>query len=53
MSLKTKADALLRMATESGDVPGVIAAATDRNGTIYEGGFGSRALGLPDLHDQQ
>jgi len=47
MSLKTKADALLRMATESGDVPGVIAAATDRNGTIYEGGFGSRALGEP------
>ena len=47
MSLKTKADALLRMATESGDVPGVVATATDRNGTIYEGGFGSRALGDP------
>jgi len=47
MSLKTKADALLRMATESGDVPGVVATATDRNGTIYEGGFGSRALGEP------
>src|SRR6266571_3055576 len=47
MSLKTKADTLLRMATESGDVPGVVAAATDRNGTIYEGGFGSRVLGEP------
>src|SRR2546423_2663153 len=47
MSLKTKADALLRMATESGDVPGVVAVATDRNGPIYEGGFGSRVLGEP------
>src|SRR5256714_15526095 len=47
MSLKTNADALLRMATESGDVPGVVAVATDRNGTIYGGGFGSRVLGEP------
>src|SRR5438270_12288931 len=47
MSLKTKADTLLKKATESGDVPGVVAAATDRNGTIYEGGFGSRVLGEP------
>jgi methyl acetate hydrolase len=47
MSLKTKADALLRMATESGDIPGVIAVATDRNGTMYEGGFGWRVLGEP------
>lgn len=45
MSLKTNVDALLRTATEAGDVPGVVAVATDRNGTIYEGGFGSRALG--------
>ena len=47
MSLKTKADVLLRQAGESGDVPGVVAVATDRNGTIYEGGFGLRALGEP------
>jgi methyl acetate hydrolase len=47
MSLKTRADALLRTATESGDVPGVVAAATDRNETIYEGGFGSWVLGEP------
>jgi methyl acetate hydrolase len=47
MSLKTRADALLRTAAESGDVPGVVAAATDRNETIYEGGFGSRVLGEP------
>src|SRR5579863_1199373 len=45
MSLKTKADALLQMAVQSGDVPGVVAVATDRNGTIYEGGFGLRDLG--------
>src|SRR5438046_7168040 len=47
MSIKTKADTLLKKATESGDVPGVVAAATDRNGPIYEGGFGSRVLGEP------
>lgn len=47
MSLKTQADALLRAAAESGDVPGVVATATDRNGTIYEGGFGLRTLGEP------
>ncbi len=45
MSLKTKADTLLHMAVQSGDVPGVVAVATDRNGTIYEGGFGLRDLG--------
>lgn len=45
MSLKTRADALLQMAVQSGDVPGVVAVATDRNGMIYEGGFGLRDLG--------
>lgn len=45
MSLKTNADALLHAAADAGDVPGVTAVATDRNGTIYEGGFGSRTLG--------
>jgi methyl acetate hydrolase len=45
MSLKTQADVLLRTAAESCDVPGVVATATDHNGTIYEGGFGLRALG--------
>ena len=44
MSLKTKADALLQTAVQSGDVPGAVAVATDRNGTIYEGGFGLRDL---------
>ncbi len=45
MSLKTNVDALLHAAVHAGDVPGVTAVATDRNGTIYEGGFGSRTLG--------
>ncbi len=45
MVLKTNVDALLRTATEAGDVPGVAAVATDRTGTIYEGSFGTRALG--------
>lgn len=45
MSLKTNVDALLQKAVEASDVPGVVAVATDRNGTIYEGSFGSRVLG--------
>jgi methyl acetate hydrolase len=45
MSLQTEADALLRQAAADGDVPGVVALATDRNGNIYEGGFGERVQG--------
>lgn len=48
MSLKTNADTILQKAVESGDVPGVVAAATDRNETIYEGAFGVRVLGEPE-----
>ena len=33
---KAKIDSLLQRAVEAGDVPGVIAMATDRNGVIYE-----------------
>lgn len=47
MSLRTRADQLFADACASGDVPGVIAMATDRNGTIYDGAFGVRALGQP------
>ena len=43
--MQSVADALLAQAAENGDVPGVIAAATTRNDTIYEGAFGSRVLG--------
>ena len=44
---KVKIDSLLQRAVEAGDVPGVIAMATDRNGVIYEGAFGKRVLGQP------
>ena len=46
-ALKESADALLREAAQAGDVPGVVAMATGREGTLYEGAFGVRALGLP------
>jgi len=45
MSLQSEADAVLHGAVAKGDVPGVVAAATDRDGTIYEGGFGERVIG--------
>lgn len=47
MSLKSSIDAILSEACSKGDVPGVVAMATDRNGTIYEGAFGVRTLGQP------
>jgi methyl acetate hydrolase len=40
-------DAALRRAADAGDVPGVVAMATDRNSTIYEGAFGKRIVGEP------
>jgi len=45
MSLREKADSLLKRATDAGDVPGVVATATNRDGTLYEGAFGKRILG--------
>jgi methyl acetate hydrolase len=39
---------ILRRAAESGDVPGVVAAAADVNGLIFEGGFGTRDLATGD-----
>jgi CubicO group peptidase (beta-lactamase class C family) len=40
-------DALLKGACDRGDVPGVVAMATDRQDSIYEGAFGKRVLGAP------
>jgi CubicO group peptidase (beta-lactamase class C family) len=37
-------DAVLREAVDAGAVPGVVALAADRDGAIYEGAFGRRAL---------
>lgn len=45
MNLKQRADMLLGGAAASGAVPGVVAMATNREGTIYEGAFGERTLG--------
>jgi methyl acetate hydrolase len=45
MQLKHRLDSLLKKATDSGDVPGVVALATNRDRTIYEGAFGKRILG--------
>lgn len=39
-------DALLKVATDRGDVPGVVAMATANGETIYEGAFGTRRLGF-------
>lgn len=44
---KTRIDSALRRATESGEVPGVVAMATDLDSVIYEGAFGNRVLGHP------
>jgi len=46
-SLQSNTDSLLQGATDAGDVPGVVAVAIDRNGVIYEGGFGKRLNGQP------
>src|SRR5215831_1569439 len=45
--MKAEADKILKEAVDEGDVPGVVAAATDAKGTTYEGGFGKRVLGEP------
>jgi methyl acetate hydrolase len=43
--MKAEADKVLKEAVSKGDVPGVVAAATDAKGTTYEAGFGKRVLG--------
>lgn len=45
MALQQDIDALLQGAVTDGDVPGVVAAVTNCNETLYEGGFGERTLG--------
>ena len=45
MSLKQQADQLLSTAVTDGAVPGVVALATNAEGTYYEGGFGERIQG--------
>jgi CubicO group peptidase (beta-lactamase class C family) len=45
MQLKHRLDSRLKKATDSGDVPGVVALATNRDRNTYEGAFGKRILG--------
>ena len=45
MSGTAAIDAVLRQATEAGDVAGVVAMAADAKGTVYQGAFGRRGLG--------
>ncbi len=43
--MKAAVDGLLKDSVGKGEVPGVVAVATDAKGTTYEGGFGKRVLG--------
>ena len=43
--MKDAMDRLLEDSVSKGEVPGVVAVATDAKGTTYEGGFGKRVLG--------
>ncbi len=45
MPLSNTLDSILSAAVDAGDVPGVAAVVTDRDGLVYSGGFGVRALG--------
>ena len=44
-ALRRISDALLGSAIAAGDVPGVVAAVTTRDATLYEAAFGERVLG--------
>jgi methyl acetate hydrolase len=44
MASLPEVDRVLREAVERGDVPGIVAAAATREGPVYEGAFGRRAL---------
>lgn len=45
MQAMQRTDNLLRRAIDTGELPGVVAAAVFRDATIYEGAFGRRVLG--------
>ena len=45
MTMKSQIDAVLSAGLKSGAVPGVTAAVADREGVLYMGAFGERALG--------
>ena len=45
MGMQDKIGAVLSQGVQRGDVPGVVAMVANREGVIYEGAFGERALG--------
>ena len=45
----TKIDEVLQSAVEAGKVPNVVAVAASADGPIYEGAFGPKAVGQPEL----
>jgi methyl acetate hydrolase len=45
MTIKQALDSVLQRAVGANGVPGVVAMVTDRDGTLYEGAFGERAVG--------
>ena len=47
MPARAQVDAALRQAADAKEVPGVVAMAATDKGMLYEGAFGSRALGEP------
>ena len=44
MSMKERIDSILGRAAQTGEIPGVVAMVTNREGTLYEGAFGRRVL---------
>src|SRR5215472_19227567 len=44
MSEQPQIDEVLKKATDRGEVPGVVAVAATRQGPVYQGAFGTRAL---------
>ena len=45
MELKQRLDTLFGDAVEAGELPGVVALATNRDGVFYEAGFGEQIQG--------
>lgn len=44
MTINSVVHPLLEQATATGDVPGIVAMVTDREGTLFEGVFGKRIV---------
>ena len=47
----SEVDHALRRASEAGEVPGVVVAAANEDGMVYEAAFGKREIGKPEADD--